>query len=377
MREFSADRSHAKYSEQLHMIDLSLQRYAFFALAAAALFGASTPFAKLLVGNLSPLELAGLLYLGSGLGLLAIRVPGRLFDKAAPGSKEASLSGRDYPWLAGAVLAGGVVAPVLLMWGLSGTGASEASLLLNLEGVITTLVAAVLFREVVGGRVWTAAALMFGAALLLSWQSQAELRFSPHAVAIVGACFCWALDNNFTRKISASDPVALAMIKGLTAGSFNLALAIGSGSPVPGITILAGALAIGFLGYGISLVLFILALRHLGAARTAAHFSTAPFVGASIAIFALGEPLTVSFGVALALMVTATWLVLTERHAHEHTHEYLAHSHRHVHDEHHQHAHRGDEGPEPHAHWHEHQPMTHAHPHLPDLHHRHGHAKSS
>ncbi|MBI4196026.1 MAG: EamA family transporter [Betaproteobacteria bacterium] len=355
------------------MIDLSLQRYAFFALAAAALFGASTPLAKVLLGELPPLGLAGLLYLGSGAGLLAVRIFSRVNARTAPGLKEAPLSGRDYVWLAGAVISGGVIAPVLLMWGLSGTGASGASLLLNLEGVITTLVAAALFREAVGGRVWTAAALMLAAGLVLSWQPQADLKLSLHAIAIVGACFFWALDNNLTRKISASDPVVLAMIKGLTAGSFNLALAFALGLNVPALVSLAGALMVGFLGYGVSLVLFILALRHLGSARTAAHFSTAPFIGAAIAIFVLGEPFTVSFGAALALMVVATSLVLTEQHAHEHTHEYMAHSHRHVHDEHHQHAHRGDEGPEPHAHWHEHPPMTHTHPHLPDVHHWHRH----
>jgi drug/metabolite transporter (DMT)-like permease len=271
------------------------------------------------------------------------------------------------------VLTGGVVAPILLLWGLSGASAAGASLLLNVEGVITTLVAAALFREAVGARVWTAAALMLAAGLVLSWQPEAEYKFSPHAFAIVGACFCWALDNNLTRRISATDPVVLAMIKGVTAGSFNLVLAFALGLQFPPTKALAGALAVGFLGYGVSLVLFILALRHLGSARTVAHFSTAPFIGAAIAIFALGEPFTNLFGAALALMVTATWLVLTERHAHEHTHEYMAHSHRHVHDEHHQHSHRGDEGPEPHAHWHEHPPMTHTHSHLPDLHHRHTH----
>ena len=355
------------------MIDLSLQRYAFFALAAAALFGASTPLAKLLLGELHPIALAGLLYLGSGAGLLAVRIFGRLFVEATPGSREAPLSGQDYVWLAGAVVAGGVIAPVLLMWGLSGTGASGASLLLNLEGVITTLVAAALFREAVGRRVWTAAAMMLAAGLVLSWQPQADFQLSLHALAIIGACVCWALDNNLTRKISASDPVLLAMIKGLVAGGFNLALAFALGLQVPAAVALAGALFVGFLGYGVSLVLFILALRHLGSARTAAHFSTAPFIGAAIAIFVLGEPFTVSFGAALGLMVAATWLVLTEQHVHEHTHEYMAHSHRHVHDEHHQHAHRGDEGPEPHTHWHEHRPITHSHPHLPDLHHRHTH----
>ena len=351
------------------MIDLSLQRYAFFALAAAALFGASTPLAKLLLGEISPIMLAGLLYLGSGLGLALLRL-GRGFDAR---SREARLIASDWGWLAGAVMAGGGVAPVLLMWGLSGTGASEASLLLNLESVATIFVAALLFREAVGGRIWAAAALMLAAGLVLSWQPQADHKLSLHTVAIAGACFCWALDNNLTRKISASDPVVLSMIKGLAAGSFNLALALAFEQRFPETATLAGALVLGFLSYGVSLVLFILALRHLGAARTAAHFGTAPFIGAAIAIFVLGEPFTLSFGVALALMVAATWLVLTERHAHEHRHEHLAHSHGHIHDEHHQHAHNGNEGPEPHAHWHEHPPMAHTHPHLPDLHHRHHH----
>jgi drug/metabolite transporter (DMT)-like permease len=355
------------------MIDLPNQRYAFIALAAAALFGASTPLAKLLIGELSPLALAGLLYLGSGLGLLAARLANLARRGSDKPAAEAPLTPGDYPWLAAAVLAGGVVAPVLLLWGLAGTGAAAASLLLNFEGVITMLVAALLFGEAVGGRVWAAGALMLAGASVLSWNSQAELRFSPHALAIIGACLCWALDNNFTRKISAGDPVVLAMVKGLAAGSFNLALAFALGFRPPGAAALAGALGVGFLGYGVSLVLFILALRHLGAARTAAHFSTAPFIGATIAILGLGETITISFAIALALMLAATWIVLTERHEHEHAHEYLAHIHRHVHDEHHQHAHRDDEGPEPHTHWHEHPPMTHSHPHLPDLHHRHKH----
>ena len=246
------------------MIDLTLQRYAFFALVAAALFGASTPLAKLLLGDLPPIGLAGLLYLGSGLGLLAVRLATHVWRGANGPAPETPLAVRDYPWLAGAVIAGGVIAPILLLWGLSGVSASGASLLLNFEGVITTLIAAALFREAVGGRVWTAAALMLAAGLVLSWQSQAEFKFSLRAVAIIGACFCWGLDNNLTRKISATDPVVLAMIKGLAAGSFNLVLAFALGLNFPATTTLAGALAVGFLGYGVSLVLFILAPRRRG-----------------------------------------------------------------------------------------------------------------
>ena len=351
------------------MIDLSLQRYAFLALAAAALFGASTPFAKLLLGEISPVVLAGLLYLGSGIGLALLR----LAQDRSPHLREAPLAARDWGWLAGAILAGGVAAPVLLLWGLSGSGAAETALLLNFEGMITALAAAVLFREAVGARVWLAALIMLAAGFVLAYDPKSPLAFSPYALAIVGACLGWAIDNNLTRKIAGADPVAIAMTKGLAAGSFNLGLGLSLGGTFPALGAASGALALGFVGYGVSLVLFIYALRHLGAARTAAHFSTAPFIGAALAVPLLAEPVTAGLLAAAALMAIATWLVLTELHSHEHLHERLVHTHRHVHDQHHQHAHRGDEGPEPNVHEHAHEPMLHAHPHVPDLHHRHRH----
>ena len=350
-------------------IDLHIQRYAFFALAAAALFGASTPFAKLLLGEISPVVLAGLLYLGSGLGLaLPWLVQGR-----SQHPREAPLAARDWTWLAGAIVSGGVVAPVLLLWGLAGSGAAETSLLLNFEGVITSLVAAVLFREAVSARVWLAALVMLAGGFVLAYDPTAPIAFSPQSLGVVGACFCWALDNNLTRKVAGADPVATAMAKGLTAGSFNLALGLALGGTFPAFGAAVGALTLGLFAYGVSLVLFIYALRHLGAARTGAHFSTAPFIGAALAVPLLGEPVTTGLVVAAALMAFATWLVLTELHSHEHQHGRLVHAHRHVHDEHHQHAHHGDDGPEPHAHEHVHEPMRHAHPHVPDLHHRHRH----
>jgi drug/metabolite transporter (DMT)-like permease len=231
-----------------------------------------------------------------------------------------------------------------------------------------------MFREAVGARIWLAAAIMLAASVLLSYDPQAALGFSPRALAIVGACLCWAIDNNQTRKVSASDPVLLAMVKGLAAGAVNLGLAAAVvGMPMPSAMTLGAALVVGFFGYGVSLVLFIYALRHLGSARAGAHFSTAPFIGAGLAIVFLGEPVTLPFAAALAMMAGATWLVLTEQHIHEHVHEPLVHAHRHVHDAHHQHAHAGDEGPEPHAHEHVHSPLVHSHPHVPDLHHRHEH----
>lgn len=350
-------------------IDLHIQRYAFLALAAAVLFGASTPFAKVLLGEISPVVLAGLLYLGSGIGFALLR----LAQGGSPHLREAPLAARDWTWLAGAILAGGIAAPVLLLWGLSRSSAAETSLLLNFEAVITALVAAALFREAVGARVWLAALVMLSGGFVLAYDPASPVSFSPYSLAIVGACLGWAIDNNLTRRVAGADPVTIAMTKGLAAGSFNLGLGLALGGTVPDLGAASSALTLGFIGYGVSLVLFIYALRHLGAARTAAHFSTAPFIGAALAVPLLGEPVTAALVTATVLMAFATWLVLTEQHAHEHTHESLAHSHPHLHDEHHQHAHRGDEGPEPHSHEHVHEPMQHAHPHLPDLHHRHRH----
>jgi drug/metabolite transporter (DMT)-like permease len=317
--------------------------------------------------------LAGLLYLGSGVGLGAMLALRRILGRRAANRSEAPLARGDLLPLAGAVLAGGIAAPVALLWGLAGMHAADAALLLNFESILTTFIAAAIFREAVGGRVWLAAGVMLAAGTLLAYDPQASLRFSPHALAVVGACALWALDNNLTRAVSASDPLQIAAIKGAVAGSVNLALGLALGNAAPGIGVAGAALAIGFASYGLSLVLFIHALRHLGAARTAAHFGTAPFIGAAVAIALLGEPVTAALAAAAALMALATWLVLTETHAHEHTHAHLEHTHGHVHDEHHRHDHRGDEGPEPHAHAHVHLPINHAHPHLPDLHHRHDH----
>lgn len=354
-------------------INFSIQRYAFFALLAAGLFGASTPLAKLLLGEMSPLMLAGLLYMGSGLGLLVIKFAGGLIQRKAVWGKEAALHGRDYLWLAGAILTGGVLGPILLLYGLTISTASGVSLLLNLEGVLTVIISAWVFREAVSARIWVATLIMLLAGFMLFYNPGATLSFDTGLLAVLGACFMWGVDNNLTRKISASDPMAIVMVKGLAAGSVSLVLAYVSGAERPELFALLAALLLGLFSYGVSLVLFVYALRHLGSARTSAHFSTAPFIGAALAIVVLDEPLGVTFIVAMAMMIAAAYLVLTEQHKHAHSHEYLVHAHLHRHDEHHQHAHVGGEGPEPHAHRHVHEPLTHTHGHLPDLHHRHRH----
>lgn len=354
------------------MIDFRLQRHAFYTLLAAGLFGASAPVAKLLLNNISPLALAGLLYLGSGIGLFLVCTVKKYLSAGEPHT-EAALHGSDYVWLTGAVIAGGITAPVLLLWGLDKIAASNASLLLNFEGIFTTLMAVLLFGEAVGRRIWLASIAMLAAGFLLAWNLRLPWEFSPGMAALLGACFMWAVDNNLTRKISATDPLTIATIKGLTAGGFNMILAYSVGEKIPGGKFLLAAMTLGFLGYGVSLAIFIYALRHLGAARAMTYFSAAPFLGAGISIPLLGEPVSPAFLAAFALALVSAWLALGERHVHAHAHARLVHAHKHFRDPHHRHNHEGGEADEPHSHEHAHEPMTHAHPHFPDIHHRHRH----
>lgn len=342
------------------------------ALLAAVLFGASTPLAKLLVADVSPVLLAGLLYAGSGLGLGAWLLVRRLRPREA--DAEASLQRRDIPWLSGAVLFGGVLGPVLLMVGLTSTPGSTASLLLNLESVLSALIAWVVFRENVDVRIFLGMIAIVAGGVLLSWTQAPPVGLPWGALAIAGACACWAIDNNFTRVVSGGDPVQIAAIKGGVAGVINISAAFMLGHRLPDALHLVSAGAIGLMGYGISLVAFVLALRHLGAARTGAYFSTAPFVGAALSLVLLREVPSISFWIAGSLMALGVWLHVSERHEHAHTHEPLEHEHLHTHDAHHQHAHDFEwDDSEAHAHPHKHEPMTHSHPHYPDLHHRHGH----
>jgi drug/metabolite transporter (DMT)-like permease len=340
------------------------------ALAAAVLFGSGTPLAKLLLDAVSPWLLAGILYLGSGIGLAIWR--------SARGTSTIHLARRDIGWLAGAVLFGGMVGPVLLMWGLAHTDAATASLLLNAEGVLTALLAWFVFHENFDRRIALGMACIVAGAVVLTW----EPRGSPGAdtgslwpsIAIIAACLAWAVDNNMTRNVSLTDATFVAMVKGLVAGITNIVIAFAYGAAIPtAIAVLSGGV-LGLLCYGVSLVMFVIALRHLGTARTGTYFSIAPFVGAVIAVTFLGDPIRVSLVAAAVMMGMGVWLHLTERHLHEHHHEVMEHEHEHEHDAHHQHVH--DEPIEPgvrHRHRHRHEPLTHSHEHYPDAHHRHRH----
>lgn len=338
------------------------------ALASAALFGASAPLSKLLLGSVNPWLLAGILYLGAGTGLAILQLARRSIGLP---SAEAPLRQADLPWLAAVILFGGILGPVLLMFGLAITTASTGSLLLNLEGLATMAIAWLVFRENVDRRLLLGALAILAGAVLLTWEGGA-VNIDLGALLIASACLAWGLDNNLTRKLSSADPVQIAMIKGLTAGVVNVALALALGASLPGLGLALAGGVVGFFGIGVSLVLFMLGLRHLGTARTGAYFSLAPFIGAVVALVLLREPLTPILMAAGALMAFGLWMHLTERHEHMHEHEALEHEHVHVHDAHHQHAHNGP-ATEGHSHWHRHAPMRHSHPHYPDLHHRHGH----
>ncbi|MEW5936783.1 MAG: DMT family transporter [Candidatus Thermoplasmatota archaeon] len=342
------------------------------AVAAAVLFGASAPLAKALLEEVDPVMLAGLLYLGSGLGMAltmaAQRVGGRI-------TSEAPLKRADAPWLVSALLVGGVAAPIILMLGLDTTPSSTAALLLNFEAVGTVLVARLMFGEAVGARVWAALALVTCGSIVLSLTDDGGWGVSLGALGILAACVLWGLDNNFTRNVSAKDPVTIVAAKGVGAGLFSVALALALGMRFPDIITVGLAMLVGFVCYGLSIALYVRALRDLGAARTGALFGTAPFVGAVIGLAMFRDQPTVGLVVSFPLMVAGAMMLMREAHSHAHVHDAEMHEHRHAHDDdHHGHAHEGEvEVRGAHSHIHKHEATEHEHQHAPDIHHRHGH----
>ena len=334
-------------------------------LAAAGLFGASTPAAKSLVGEVGPLALAGLLYLGAALATLPFAFRG--------GSREIARRPRNLRMLAGAILFGGALGPALLLVGLRQAPAASVSLWLNLETVATALLAWAWFREHLDRRTWLAVLLTVGAGVVLA--SPAGFELAPAAGLVALACLCWGLDNNLTALVDGFTPAQTTCAKGLCAGALNLTLAAAF-EPLalrPGLVL--GCLGVGALGYGLSIVLYISGAQHLGATRSQVLFSTAPFLGMALAWTALGEAVLLSQLAAIGLLLPALWLLLSERHAHQHRHERQQHTHSHRHDDgHHDHVHRGLPAWIRHTHEHVHAAQVHSHPHTPDLHHRHEHA---
>lgn len=345
-------------------------------LASAVLFGASTPLAKVLLDGIPPVALAGLLYSGVFLGLAAYYGAAGCVRRWRPsyrGHGASPLERRDLPWLAGAILAGGIAAPILLMFGLNRVTGFAGSLLLNFEAAATALIAVVLFKENAGRGVWAALVILTAGGVLLSWNPGEGRLEVAGPLLVLAAMAGWGLDNNLTRQISDKDPVQIAMIKGLISGAFSLALAFSLGQGFALELPVVGGLAVGALGYGLSLVLFIKGLKGLGAFRTGALFSLAPFAGAAVSVLVLGDKVRPGLAAAGLLMAAGVAFVIREKHVHAHHHDCLVHVHAHVHsDLHHVHPHE-DDVREPHAHEHVHEETDHAHGHWPDGDHRHGH----
>lgn len=338
------------------------------ALTAAIFFGASAPIAKLLLGdNIAPIFLAAFLYLGSGAGLALTKFA----QRAASKETEAGIKPADLKWLAGAIISGGILAPIILMISLQNTPASTASLLLNFEGVGTTLIALLFFKEAISRRAWTAIIVITLASIFLSTNFSAGFGLSPGALGIILACVLWGVDNNFTRNISGKDPLAIVAWKGLVAGTFSFLLALFLGNSLPSVTTILYTLLLGFVSYGLSTLLFIHSMRGLGAARTSALYGTAPLAGVLLSIFIFGEFPSFLFIIAAILMIGGALLLVNENHEHTHLHTALIHDHSHSHDD-PAHGHGGG-SKGVHSHEHEHPAEEHGHDHMPDIHHRHGH----
>lgn len=341
------------------------------ALVAALFFGCIAPGAKLFAADIPPQSLAGIMYLGAGTGLLIT-----LFIKQQVKSSLSAFAIKDLKWLLGATFFGGILGPAFLTYGLLRISGSTASLLLNMESVLTSLIAWFIFKEHFEKRiVWGMLLIIAGCLVLSANSGQASGQDTVVGVLLILlACLSWGIDNNVTRNISHLNPVFSASAKGLVSGSANLILGLFIGEKLQMSSHLWQASILGFLGVGVSLVAFIISLGKIGTARTGALFSTAPFIGSILSVVFLKESISVPFLIALTLMAIGVWFHLSEDHSHEHTHEALEHSHEHIHDEHHQHTHNeGEFKKEPHTHTHRHHPMTHKHPHFPDIHHQHGH----
>ena len=339
------------------------------ALTAAVFFGASAPFAKLLLGDISPIFLAAFLYLGSGTGVSLIKLSQRIARPAQ--QTEAGIKKEDIKWLAGAILSGGVMAPIVLMVSLQNTPASTASLLLNFEGVGTTLIALLFFKEAISRRAWMAILVITLASVFLSTTFSEGIGLSLGALGIILACVLWGLDNNFTRNISGKDPLVIVAWKGVTAGTFSFLLSFLLGNAMPSFTSIISTMILGFVSYGLSTILFILSMRGLGAARTSALYGTAPLAGVLLSIIIFGESPSFAYSLAGVLMIIGALLLINEVHTHSHTHTAMFHEHSHRHDD---PAHAHDSVTvSTHSHEHEHAAEEHEHDHMPDLHHRHGH----
>jgi len=341
----------------------------FTAVLAAALYGISIPFSKLLLVEIPPTFMAALLYLGAGFGMLLVNLLKTLSNAAR---LEAKISRKELPYIAGTI-ALDIAAPILLMVGLKTTAAASASLLNNFEIVTTSLIALLVFKEAVGRRMWLAITLITFSTIILSVQDFNSLNLSIGSIFIVLAALCWGFENNFTRMLSIKDPSQIVVVKGLGSGIGALIIVILLKEFSNSLLYIGYALLLGFVAFGLSIYFYIAAQRELGAARTCAYYAAAPFIGVLLSWVILREPVSISFLVALVIMLVGSYFAMTENHCHFHFHLEEVHDHRHNHsDNHHNHVHQNEISGE-HSHAHDHGRLKHDHEHLPDLHHKHTH----
>lgn len=339
------------------------------ALTAALLYGIQVPFSKLLEEKLDTLYLAAFLYLGAGIGMMAVRA---VELRASPQRKEASLGRKDLPFVILMILLD-IAAPILLLMGLRLSSAGTVSLLGNFEIAATAVLAMLIFHEAVGKRLWIAIALISLASMILSVGDLSAVRMSPGSLLVVLACAVWGLENNCTRKLSGKSPMQIVILKGCGSGSGALILALVFGKASGSVQYILLAAVLGFVAYGMSIYFYVKAQRELGAARTSAFYAAAPFVGVLLSWLVLQEKITWTFLAALLLMIAGTACGISEKHNHMHVHLREVHEHMHSHtDGHHTHTHDYEVTGE-HSHMHTHEEVRHNHPHTPDTHHRHIH----
>lgn len=339
------------------------------AILAAALFGMSAPFSKLLLTKLSPLFLSALLYLGAGLGMLAIDTFKRLMKIERV---EARLTKNELPFVILMVLLD-VLAPISLMFGLKMTSAANAALLNNFEIVVTAIIALIIFKEAIANRLWFSIALITLSSIILSITDWNSFSFSLGSIFILLACISWGFENNCTRKLSIKDPLQVVVIKGFGAGFVALAISVFYKSIQLDIFYIVLSLVLGFFAYGMSIFFYVRAQRNLGAARTSAYYAIAPFIGVLISYIIFKESITIKFVIAFIIMLAGTYLAVAEKHVHKHMHQNIEHEHRHNHsDGHHNHTHI-EKAIGEHSHLHKHEEIIHIHEHTPDLHHSHKH----
>jgi drug/metabolite transporter (DMT)-like permease len=338
-----------------------------YAILAALLFGLNIPVSKILIQTIPPLMMASLLYLGAGSGMLVVYLAKQAI---APDTKEAGLSPKDMPFIIMMVVLD-IAAPVFLMLGLRLTGAGNAALIGNFEMAATSVIALIVFRETIGKRLWIAIGFITFASMMLTITDSGTHPFSFGSVFVLIACVCWGFENNCTRKLSIRDPLQVVIIKGFGSGFGSLIIALACQSVIFSPGHIFFALGLGFISYGLSLFFYVLAQRHLGAARTSSYFALAPFIGVALSFILLKEPITMIFIISLVVMAAGVFLVIFEHHTHRHLHKKTSHDHRHGHlDGHHNHTHTPQTTNE-HSHPHFHDRQEHDHPHTPDLHHRH------